>query len=77
MIHPLINDLSKFKDVEIEDKMRQLTSNYYKTTNATVRNQISVIMDIYREELAKRQAKQWQDQVQKRNSDLDNLINVS
>ncbi len=77
MIHPLVDDISSLKDTEIEEKIRDLTKKYFMVHNQSVQHQLLLILDIYKNELGKRQAKAWQDMYQKRNSDLDNLINVS
>ena len=42
-----------------------------------MQNQIALLLDGYKEELANRRAKIWQEQYQKRDTDLDSLINVS
>jgi hypothetical protein len=45
--------------------------------NPNIRNQIGLFIDMHREELKARQARAWEQQNQKRNKDLDNLIQVS
>jgi hypothetical protein len=47
------------------------------TSNYEVQVQISSLLDSYKSELAKRQAAMWQNQFEKRNKDLDKLINVN
>jgi hypothetical protein len=47
------------------------------TSNYGVQNQISSILDVYKEELATRQRTEWQNAVETRNKGLDKLINVS
>lgn len=76
-INPLVDDLSKLKDAEIENKIQDLSKKYWLSRNPEVKNQISVFLDIYREELSARRAKSWQQQYEKRNKDLDNLIQVN
>jgi hypothetical protein len=70
-------DLSKLKDVELENKMQDLTQKYFQTSNAAIRSQISMYMDLFKSELAERRSKQLNEMYQKRNKDLDGLINVS
>ena len=45
--------------------------------NPNIRNQIGLFIDMHMEELKARQARAWEQQNQKRNKDLDNLIQVS
>ena len=75
MTHPLTK-VGTLKDNELEDKIIDLSSRYWKTTNLEVQQQIMLILDDYRQELSARRAKQ---QVKEQNgeNDLDNLINIS
>lgn len=75
-MHPLADDFSSLKDVEIENRIQDLTKKYFMATNPSVKHQITMFLDLYRAELANRQSKIWQDQYQKRDTDLDSLINV-
>jgi hypothetical protein len=77
MIHPLTEDLSSVKDIEIENKLQDLSKKYFQTNNPDVKYQISVFMDIYRAELQVRRQKAIEQQYQKRDKDLDKLIKVS
>jgi len=76
-MHPLAEDFSQLKDAEIESRIQDLTSKYWQTTNSTVQRQISLFLDMYKAEIQDRRAKQWNQMYQKRNKDLDNLINVN
>jgi hypothetical protein len=76
-MHPLVNDLSQLKDSELESKIQDLTRKYFSTNNFQVRTQITMILDTYREEMAKRRADEYQKMINSRNKDLDKLINVS
>jgi hypothetical protein len=75
MTHPLTK-VGTLKDNELEDKIIDLSSRYWKTTNPEVQQQIMLILDDYRQELSTRRAKQ---QIKEQNgeNDLDNLINIS
>ena len=75
MTHPLTK-VGTLKDNELEDKIIDLSSLYWKTTNPEVQQQIMLILDDYRQELSTRRAKQ---QIKEQNgeNDLDNLINIS
>jgi hypothetical protein len=75
-MHPLAEDYSKLKDVEIESRIQDLTKKYWQAgTNPWVQTQITMFLDLYREELRSRQAKTWQ-QHQTKSPELDKLINV-
>lgn len=76
-MHPLSEDFSQLKDTEIEERIQDLSRKYWLTQNPTVQRQISMFLDMYRAEIADRRAKQWNQLYQKRNKDLDNLINVN
>lgn len=75
-MHPLAEDFSKLKDQEIEQRLQDLSSKYWKTHNAVLQHQIATFIDMYKAEMAARRAKIWQEQYQKRDKGLDNLINV-
>jgi len=77
MMHPLAEDFSQLKETEIESRLQDLSKKYYQTNNPHVKHQISTFIDIYRIELQSRRAKAWEQQYQKRDKGLDNLINVS
>ncbi len=77
MFNPLADDLSKLKDTEIENKIQELSKKYFQTTNYNVQHQLTVFLDMYKAELATRRARMWQEQYQKRDTDLDSLINVN
>jgi hypothetical protein len=77
MMHPLAEDFSKLKDAEIESRIQDLNSKYWQTTNSSIQRQLTMFLDMYRAEIQDRRAKQWNQMYQKRNKDLDNLINVS
>jgi hypothetical protein len=76
-MHPLLDDLSSLKDAEIEAKISDLSKKYFSTGSMELRSQIAMILDSFREELAKRQADAYNKMMQTRNKDLDKLINVN
>jgi hypothetical protein len=75
-MHPLVHDFDTLKDSELESRVQDLTKKYYMTQNTDLRQQISMTLDVYQNELQIRRAKAWQQQYQKRDTDLDSLINV-
>jgi hypothetical protein len=77
MIHPLAEDFSQLKDIEIENKLQDLSKKYWQTANPSVKEQISIFIGLYKTELSYRRAKLVEQQYQKRDKDLDNLIKVS
>ena len=77
MIHPLAEDFSQLKDADIEQKVQDLSKKYWMVSNPAVKQQISLLLDMYKTELGARRAKLVQQEYQKRDKDLDNLIKVS
>jgi len=79
MFNPLVGDLSKLKDAELELKVLDLGKKY----NAAMRlgmgsaaQQIVMTLDMYRSELNKRQRAAIETTMTKQNKDLDGLINI-
>ncbi len=77
MIHPLAEDFSQLKDAEVENRLQDLSKKYWMTNNPSVRQQMSILIGLYREELSVRRQKTLQQQYQNRDKGLDKLINVS
>lgn len=75
-MHPLLNDLSSLKDSELENKVSELTRKYFASHNPAVQHQIIMILESYKEELAKRQRQAYEKMMNSRNKDLDKLIKV-
>lgn len=73
----MVDDLSQLKDTELENKVQELSRKYFQTHNPALQYQISLFLDMYRSELQSRRAKVWQEQYQKRDTDLDSLININ
>ena len=76
MLHPLTEDFTQLKDSEIESKIQDLSRKYFMANNSYVRQQISTFLDIYKNEISIRRSKQIEQLYQKRDKDLDKLINV-
>lgn len=77
MIHPLAEDFGQLKDPEIENRLQDLSKKYWMTNNPQVRQQMSILIGLYREELSVRRQKVLNQQYQNRDKGLDKLINVS
>jgi hypothetical protein len=77
-MHPLAEDFSKLKDIEIETKIQDLSRRFFMTANnPAVQQQVIMLLDSYKAELGVRRQRLWDEQYQKRDTDLDSLINVS
>jgi hypothetical protein len=78
MFNPLLDNFDDLSDSEMEDKLSELSRKYFISHNPQVQQQIAVIMNMFRQELQSRRAKQRiKDQEQNGENGLDNLINVS
>jgi hypothetical protein len=77
IMHPLVSNLSQLKETELENKLQELSKRYFQVSNPALQHQIIMVMDEYKHELSSRRQKMWQEQYQKRDTDLDSLINVS
>ena len=77
MFNPLVDDFSLLKDSEVEEKLFDLKRKYWQTRNPSVQEQISVIMNMYSEEMHVRSAKAMQKTNDDSEKGLDNLINIS
>ena len=76
-MHPLVNDLSSLKVSELENKVSELTRKYFATHNFDVQQQIVMVLETYKEELARRQREEYEKMMNSRNKDLDKLIKVN
>jgi hypothetical protein len=75
MFHPLVGDLTEFKDQEIENKLIELNKKIYvaaRLGSQDLLTQLSTVIIIYREELSKRHALK----LKNADGDLGQLINV-
>ena len=73
MLHPLEDDLSIYSNQELEQKITELTKEYFRQRNPQVKQQMQQLLDMYKIELRERIQKE---QRQKLNLDLDKLINI-
>jgi hypothetical protein len=76
MFHPLSEDYSQLKDAEIEQRVQDLSRKYFMAQNPHVKHQLATFIEIYKTELSVRRARQLEQVYQKRDKDLDKLINV-
>jgi hypothetical protein len=76
MFHPLEGDLTQLKDNEIEEKLFELNKKYYQAYrlgNQDLLTQVAIFVNIYKDELNRRNAIRLNGQL---DGDLDQLINV-
>jgi hypothetical protein len=79
MYHPLLDDPTKLKDQDLENKILDLSRKYgiaARMGSGGVANQIIVALDMYRSEQSRRQMQQSRSTMTKQNKGLDDLINV-
>ena len=79
MFNPLLEDLTRLKDTEIDSRINDLNKKYsiaMRMGNGSVGMQIAVVLDQLREETLRRQAEASKKLMSKQNKDLDGLINV-
>jgi len=79
MNHPFVGDLQDLSISEIESKIAELSRKYFMTRNPDMQMQLSMVIDIYKEEAKARRTKENQIVKNQDNDDnsLDNLINIS
>jgi hypothetical protein len=79
MYHPLLDDPSKLKDQDLENKIIDLSRKYgmaARMGQGGVAQQIIVALDMYRAEQHRRQMENTNTVMRKQNKGLDDLINV-
>lgn len=76
-MHPLVEDLSSFKDAELENKIQDLSRKYFMTHNIGVQMQIASVLEQYKEELSNRRRREMEKMMSSRDKGLDKLINIS
>jgi hypothetical protein len=80
MYHPLLDDPSKLKDQDLENKILDLSRKYgiaARMGQGGAAHQIIVALDMYRVEQQRRQAENSQNLIKNQNKGLDDLINVN
>lgn len=80
MFHPLLGNISKLKDADLEAKILDLGKKYHMAArmgNSTICSQLALALDAYKSEQQSRQYAASQMLVKKQNKDLDDLININ
>jgi uncharacterized protein YbjQ (UPF0145 family) len=76
-MHPLSGDLSSLKDNEIESKIQDLTRKYFMTHNSELQQQISNVLNDYKEEMTKRRQIALSKLMKSADKSIDNLVKVN
>ncbi|NBU68420.1 MAG: hypothetical protein EBS49_02155 [Verrucomicrobia bacterium] len=77
MIHPLV-DTTDLTDKQLEEKIQELSKKYFMVGGAELKNQVALILNIYKNELQNRRMKSYEEQFEKnKEKGLDNLINFN
>jgi hypothetical protein len=79
MYNPLLGDPSHLKDSELEAKINELSRKYSiacRTGMNDVVDQLIIAIEMYRNEMVKRNQDALKKSIGKANGDLDGLINI-
>ena len=76
MFHPLGEDLNQYSISQLESKLSDLRTKFFQSRNPELRQQISVFIDVYNQELKQRLAAEQLKMAKETGKDLDNLINI-
>jgi len=78
MFNPLVDSMSNLTDNELDEKISELGRKYFLARNPQLQQQISTILEMYKEEaLARRARARLQQDQQNGENGLDNLININ
>ena len=79
MFNPLLEDLSHFKDSELDEKITDLNKKYniaLRMGNSSLAMQVATSLEAFKGEIAKRQQEASKKLLDKQSKDLDGLINI-
>lgn len=79
MYHPLLEDISKLKDKDIEFKILDLSKKYHIALSmgqGEISRQILVALEMFKDEQNKRQKLAVESVIKKQDKGFDDLINV-
>ena len=74
MLHPFSEDTKDMTVTQIHEKVAELTTKYFQTTNPEVKNQIKTFLDFYKQEALIKEQEEKKKLQEIGNIDLDKLI---
>ena len=78
MINPLVDSFANLTDTQIDNKIQELSRNYWASRNPDLQYQIGTILEMFKEEARARRARAFMRHNDNNDENgLDNLINVS
>lgn len=80
MFHPLLQNVSELKDLDIENKINELTRKYSvaaRSGNGGLCSQILLVLEDFKAEQRRRLSERSKVSVRNQDKDLDDLINVN
>mgnify|MGYP001563668243 FL=1 len=77
MFNPLIDNINDLNDMQVEEKVAELSRKYWQTRNPEVQMQIGTALNQYKEELFIRKQKEMNKPKDDGDNSLDKLIKVS
>lgn len=80
MFHPLLNNLTELKDLDIENKISELGRKYSvaaRSGNSGLCSQILIVLEEFKAEQQRRLLARSKISVKNQDKDLDDLINVN
>jgi len=77
MFNPLVDNINDLNDLEVEQKVAELSKKYWQTRNPEVQIQIGTILNQFKEELFIRKQKEMVKSIDNDDNSLDKLIKVS
>ena len=77
MFNPLIDNINDLNDMQVEEKVAELSKKYWQTRNPEGQMQIGTALNQFKEELYIRKQKEMNKPVDDGDNSLDKLIKVS
>lgn len=75
-MHPLVGELSQYRDAELEERISKLSNSYFQTNNEHARRQIAMLLDDYNEELNNRRSASITAAFAAKQTSIDALLNI-
>tara|TARA_B100001057_G_scaffold399470_1_gene410362 strand:+ start:4358 stop:4597 length:240 start_codon:yes stop_codon:yes gene_type:complete len=79
MYNPLVDGFSQLSDLEVENKVTELSRKYFQSNNnLALQQQVGAVLHMFQEEARARRAKvKTENNKEDGDNSLDNLINIS